>query len=165
MGEAGEIPLPERDAASKGDLVDRCARSVMLVSDALRMSLPPASPFFCLNFSSQLVLRDFRWFSVLPPTPCEKCLAFSMISPSDRSCPDCCAFFAQLDRARSMSGNLLLDRLTGDPLLSSGKRYFSFWRRTLDTVLDCALEDKTAYQLGPRPTFARHQTSDQFLPA
>lgn len=35
-----------------------------------------------------------------------------------------------------MSGNLPFDLLMGDLLPSSGKRYFSLWRRTLETVLE-----------------------------
>lgn len=38
-----------------------------------------------------------------------------------------------------MSGNLPFCRLTGEALRSSGKRYFSFCRRTLETVL-CGLD-------------------------
>ena len=34
-----------------------------------------------------------------------------------------------------MSGNLPFDRLIGDRLPSSGCKYFSFWRKTLETVL------------------------------
>jgi hypothetical protein len=44
-------------------------------------------------------------------------------------------FFAHTASARSMSGDRPLLRLTGDLLPSSWKRYFSFWRRTLETVL------------------------------
>lgn len=34
-----------------------------------------------------------------------------------------------------MSGNLLFDLLMGDRLPSSGRRYFSLFRRTFETVL------------------------------
>lgn len=46
-------------------------------------------------------------------------------------------FFAQTAKARSMSGDRPFARLMGDRLPSSCMRYFSFCRKTLDTVL-CA---------------------------
>ena len=90
--------------------------------------------FLCLNFSSQLALLALKWLSEMPRLVAKN-LAFSRIITSVNVMPCFLVFFAHTDNARSMSGNLPLLRLTGDLLPSSGKRYFSFCRRTLDTVL------------------------------
>jgi hypothetical protein len=96
-------------------------------------NLPPTRLFFCLNLSSQVVLLSLDWLSLLP-TVAAKNLAFSRIMESVREyLLD--SFLAQLARARSMSGNLPLDFFAGDWLPSWGKRYFSFCRRTFETVL------------------------------
>lgn len=44
-------------------------------------------------------------------------------------------FFAHTANARSMSGDRPFARLIGDRLPSSWRRYFSFCRKTFDTVL------------------------------
>jgi hypothetical protein len=54
---------------------------------------------------------------------------------SDSGSPCLWWFLAQLDRARSISGNLPFDLFMGDRLPSSWYRYFSFWRNTFETVL------------------------------
>jgi len=99
------------------------------------LDLAPMRWFFCLNFSNQLVLLALRWLSVLPTVWAKK-RALSRIMASDRGSPCLWWFLAQLDRARSMSGNLPFDRFMGDRLPSSWYRYFSFWRNTFDTVLE-----------------------------
>jgi hypothetical protein len=87
-----------------------------------------------LNFSSQLELAIFTWLSELPTVVAKK-RAFSLIMASVTGVPDFWVFLAQFERARSMSGNRPFDRLMGDLLPSSGKRYFSFCLSTLETVL------------------------------
>jgi hypothetical protein len=81
-------------------------------------------PFFCLNFSSQLVLFVLIWLSLFP-TVVAKNLAFSLIAASVRGIPCFCEFRTQFESALSMSGNFPFARLTGDRARSSGKRYFS----------------------------------------
>jgi hypothetical protein len=103
------------------------------VSEARLVSLPPPIPFFCLNFSSQLVLLALLWSPF--PTVAAKNLAFSLIAASVRGIPCFWEFRTQFASARSISGNFPLARFTGDKLRSSGKRYFSFCRKTFDTVL------------------------------
>ena len=108
--------------------------------DALRIPVDPLRTFaprrlfFCLNFSSQAVVVTFSLPSGQPQILAKKS-AFSLIISSLRGCPLLWRFFAQLDRALSISGTLPLALLMGDRLPSSGFRYFSFWRRTLETVL------------------------------
>lgn len=59
------------------------------------------------------------------------------MTASVRCTPWSLEFRAQFERARSMSGNLPLVRLIGEELfLFLEERYFSFWRKTLETVLD-----------------------------
>lgn len=94
----------------------------------------PMRWFFCLNFSSQLLLLALRWLSELP-TVCAKNRALSRIMASDSGKPCLWWFLAQLERARSISGNLPLDLFMGERLPSSWYRYFSFWRKTFETVL------------------------------
>jgi hypothetical protein len=106
----------------------------IFVSEALRSNFPPPIPFFCLNFSSQLVLFALTWLSLLP-TVAAKNLAFSLIAASVSGMPCFCEFRTQLANARSMSGNLPFALFTGDKLRSSGNRYFSFCRKTFETVL------------------------------
>jgi hypothetical protein len=68
-------------------------------------------PFFCLNFSSQLVLFIS---SPLLPTAVAKDWAFFLIAASVKEIPSFCEFLTQFERAFSMSGNLPLasrDRL------------------------------------------------------
>jgi len=60
LGEVGEIPLGVWDAEPPAESGLRDPLSEMLVSEALRVNLAPPIPFFCLNFSSQLVLFVFR---------------------------------------------------------------------------------------------------------
>jgi hypothetical protein len=69
----------EADAPAESGLSEPL--SEILVSEALRVNLAPPIPFFCLNFSSQLVLFVFRWLSLLP-TVVAKNLAFSLIAAS-----------------------------------------------------------------------------------
>jgi hypothetical protein len=135
LGEVGEIPLGVCDADPPAESGLSEPLSEMLVSEALRVSLAPPMPFFCLNFSSQLVLFVFRWLSLLP-TVVAKNLAFSLIAASVKGWPCFCMFLTQFERALSISGNFPLARFTGERLRSSGKRYFSLWRRTLETVLE-----------------------------
>jgi hypothetical protein len=91
----------------------------MLVSEALLINFPAPIPFFCLNFSSQLVLFVFRWLSLLP-TVVAKNRAFSLIAASVNGTPSFCDLLTQFARALSMSGNLPFVLLTGDKLRSSG---------------------------------------------
>lgn len=112
----------------------------------------PIKLFFNLNFSSQLVLKVV-WVSGLLEVA-ENACAVWRIKSSDRGTPffSCIErqngshvfhneiegptwFFAHTARARSMSGDRPLGRLAGDRLPSSWKRYFSFCRSTLETVL------------------------------
>ena len=95
---------------------------------------PPSNEFLCLNFSNQRGLFTLTWQSEVP-TVVAKNLALSRMISSLKGKPWCCRFFAQFDKARSISGNLPFDRFIGDRLPSSGYRYFSFCRRTLETVL------------------------------
>ena len=90
--------------------------------------------FFCLNFSSQLVLLALRWLSELPTVVAKK-RAFSLMRASLKGRPCFWAFLAQFARALSISGNLPFDLFMGDRLPSSWYRYFSFWRNTFETVL------------------------------
>jgi len=133
-GDDGEIALDGCEGVSEGEALDMWALSGMLVSEALRISLPGPMPFFCLNFSSQ------EWLLVLTGlSPAVKCAAKywarSLISASVIGWPDFWALRAQLARAFSISGSLPFARRTGELLRSSGNRYFSFWRSTFDTVL------------------------------
>ena len=98
------------------------------------LDLAPFKWFFCLNFSSQLVLFTFTELSVLP-TVCAKKRALSRIIASDNGIPLRWWFLAQLESARSISGNLPFDLFMGDRLPSSWYKYFSFWRNTFETVL------------------------------
>lgn len=90
--------------------------------------------FLCLNFSSQAALLALTWHSEMPRLVANN-RALSRIMVSVKVMPCFRVFFAHTDSARSMSGNLPLLRLMGDLLPSSGNRYFSFCRRTFDTVL------------------------------
>lgn len=94
----------------------------------------PGNWFFCLNVSSQTGSLTCPWLSELPRVVANF-LASSLIIASSKGKPSLKRFFAHLDRVRSMSGNLLLDFLTGDFLPSSAMTYFSLFRRTLETVL------------------------------
>jgi len=80
--------------------------------------LEPMRLFFCLNFSSQLLLFALRWLSGLP-TLIEKKRSFSLISESDIGRPCFWWFFAQFESALSMSGNFPLAFRTGERLPSS----------------------------------------------
>jgi hypothetical protein len=60
LGEVGEIPLGVCDADPPAESGLSEPLSEMLVSEALRVNLAPPMPFFCLNFSSQLVLFVFK---------------------------------------------------------------------------------------------------------
>lgn len=94
----------------------------------------PFKMFFCLNFSSHAPLFTLAWQSELP-TVCAKNLALSLIRSSSSGRPCRWWFLAQLDKARSISGNLPFGRFMGDWSPLSIAKNFSFWRRTLDTVL------------------------------
>jgi hypothetical protein len=98
------------------------------------LDFAPMRWFFCLNFSSQLVLLALRWLSEFP-TVCAKKRALSRMMASVKGSPCLWWFLAQFESARSMSGNLPLDLLIGERLPSSWYKYFSFWRKTLETVL------------------------------
>ena len=112
LGEVGEIP-PGVCAVEGGLDVPSLSSAIELFRDFEPMRL-----FFCLNFSSQLVLLVLRWLSGLP-TVVAKNRAFSRIRESDSGTPCLWAFLAQFDRARSMSGNLPFDLFMGDRLPSS----------------------------------------------
>jgi len=99
--------------------------------------------FLCLNFSSQAALLALKWLSEMPKLVAKN-LAFSRIITSVNVIPCFLVFFTHTANARSMSGNLPLLRLTGDLLPSSGNKYFSFCRRTLDTVLYFFFQQKLA---------------------
>jgi len=60
VGEAGEIPFGVCEAEGPLESGLRESLSEILVSEALRVNRVPPIPFFCLNFSSQLVLFVFR---------------------------------------------------------------------------------------------------------
>lgn len=96
--------------------------------------LAPIKWFFCLNFSSQLLLFALRWLSELPTVEAKN-RALSRIIESLRGSPCLWWFLAQFASALSMSGNFPLDLLIGERLPSSWYKYFSFWRKTFDTVL------------------------------
>lgn len=89
------------------------------------LDFAPDKLFFCLNFSSQLVLFTLRWLSLLPTVLAKNC-ALSRRALSLIVKPFFWWFLAQFESARSMSGNLPLDFLIGDRLPSSWYRYFSF---------------------------------------
>ncbi len=59
-GEVGEIPLGVCDAEPPAESGFNEPLSEILVSEARRVSLAPPRPFFCLNFSNQLVLFVFK---------------------------------------------------------------------------------------------------------
>ena len=86
-----------------------------------RVDFPAPMPFFCLNFSSQLVLFVFKWLSLLS-TAVANNSAFSLIASSVKEAPSFCDFLTQFARALSMSGDLPLVRFTGERLRSSGRR-------------------------------------------
>lgn len=129
-GDMGEIPLGVSDPDFDSG---RRPMSDSLTSDSFR-DLAPNNWFFCLNFSSQPRLFTLAWHSVLP-TVVAKNRAFSRMISSFNGSPWRWCFLAQFDKARSISGNFPFVRLMGDRASSSGKRYFSFCRKTLDTVL------------------------------
>jgi hypothetical protein len=62
-GDVGDIPFGVCEAEPPAESGFREPLSDMLVSDALRVNCVPTIPFFCLNFSSQLVLLVLRWLS------------------------------------------------------------------------------------------------------
>jgi hypothetical protein len=80
------------------------------------------------------VLFALRWLSELPTVEAKK-RALSLIIASLRGKPCLWWFRAQFASARSMSGNFPFDLLMGERLPSSWYKYFSFWRKTLETVL------------------------------
>jgi hypothetical protein len=137
LGEVGDIPLGVWDVEGPSEL--REFLSGILVSEALLVNLPVPMPFFCLNFSSQFALASFRRVSLrvslLLFTLVANRWACSVIAASLVASPFLCWFLTQTERVFSTSGNLPLVLFTGDRLRSSGKRYFSFTRRTFDTVL------------------------------
>lgn len=81
LGEVGEIPpgvctLDDGfEAPSESSAIDPF------------LDFEPIKLFFCLNFSSQLVLFTFKWLSELP-TVVAKNRAFSRMIPSVRGNPD-----------------------------------------------------------------------------
>lgn len=129
-GDMGEIPFDVSDPDFDSG---RRPMSDSFASESFR-HLAPKSWFFCLNFSSQPRLFTLAWHSVLP-TVVAKNRAFSRMISSFKGSPWRWCFLAQFDRARSISGNFPFVRLMGDRASSSGDRYFSFCRKTLDTVL------------------------------
>jgi hypothetical protein len=84
----------------------------------LFLDFAPKRLFFCLNFSSQLVLFAFKVLSELPTVLAKK-RAFSRMAASDKVRPFFWWFLAQFARALSISGNLPFDFLIGDRLPSS----------------------------------------------
>jgi hypothetical protein len=83
----GDIPLGVCEAEGPAESGLSEPLSDMLVSEALRVrSLLAPIPFFCLNFSSQLVLFVFRWLSLFP-TVVAKNRAFSLIKESVNGIP------------------------------------------------------------------------------
>jgi len=61
LGEVGEIPFGVCEAEGPAESGLSEPLSEIFVSEALRVSsLPDPMPFFCLNFSSQLVLFVFK---------------------------------------------------------------------------------------------------------
>ena len=121
----GDIPLGVREP----DLGLRL--STVIFSP---LGLAPGRWFFCLNFSSHTGSLIWLLHSALPRVAANF-LASSRIRSSSMGRHSPRRFFAQLVKVRSMSGNLLFDFLTGDLRPSSATRYFSFWRRTFETVL------------------------------
>lgn len=134
-GDVGEIPPGVCEVDTVGDSVSNRSRLVLsgiAVSEALRISLPGAMPCFCLNFSIQDAVIVFSGMS----DPVQNTLAFSSISWSFTTTPFFCWPLTQFARARSMSGDdLPLVFFTGEALRSSWFKYWSFLRKTLDTVL------------------------------
>jgi hypothetical protein len=95
----------------------------------------PPRLFSCLNFSSQLEVKTLGLPSGLPQVAAN-IRALSLIMASVRGLfPSRRWFRAQFARAFSISGTLPLLLLMGERLPSSMLRYFSFWRRTFETVL------------------------------
>lgn len=82
------------------------------------LDFAPIRLFFCLNFSSQLVLLAFRWLSLLPTVLAKK-RAFSRMTVSFKGKPCLWWFLAQFASALSISGNLPFDLFIGDRLPSS----------------------------------------------
>src|SRR5437899_2095111 len=103
VGDVGEMVVPFGVCAA--DVSPLMPPSESFTSVCFLDPLAPAKLFFCLNFSSQLVLFAFRWLSEFP-TVVAKNRAFSFIILSVTCIPCFCEFFAQTDNARSMSGNL-----------------------------------------------------------
>lgn len=99
------------------------------------LDLAPMRWFFCLNFSSQLVLLPLKGLSELPTVDAKKRALSRMIASLSGS-PCLWWFLAQFASARSMSGNFPFALLIGERLPSSWYKYFSFCRRTLETVLE-----------------------------
>lgn len=113
LGDVGEIPFgvcvvdPEFDASDSSAM------------ELFRDFVPaPMRLFFCLNFSSQVLLFAFIWLSEFP-TDVAKKRAFSLIMASVKGRPDLWWLRAQFDSARSMSGNFPFDLLIGERLPSS----------------------------------------------
>lgn len=132
VGEIGETPFgvcePECESALRVP-----ALSDSFASGTFR-GLAPRRWFFCLNFSSQLLLFTFAWLSELPTVVAKK-RALSRMILSLKGKPCRWWFRAQFDNARSISGNFPFDLLIGDLLPSSAHRYLSFCRNTFETVL------------------------------
>lgn len=112
-GERGECPLGVCEADGPVESWLSVPLSETFVSEARLDNLAPPMLFFCLNFSSQLELLAFEWLSLLP-TVAAQTRAFSLMAASVSGRPCFCEFRTQLDRARSISGNLPFDLLTGD---------------------------------------------------
>lgn len=113
LGDVGEIPFGVADVEAGFDASDSSAMEFFLDFDPAPIRL-----FFCLNFSSQVLLFAFRWLSELP-TDVAKNRAFSLIIKSVRGRPCLWWLRAQFDNARSMSGNFPFDLLIGERLPSS----------------------------------------------
>jgi hypothetical protein len=84
-GDAGEMALEGCDVDSDGE---PWMLSAILVSDALRINFPWPSPFFCLNFSSQLELLVFKCASAVSFMVVANKRAFSLMSASVNAMPD-----------------------------------------------------------------------------
>jgi len=71
-----------------------------------------------------------------PETEAKYC-AFSRIKSSDNTTPFFCCFITQFESVFSISGGLPFTRLSGERTASvCFCRYFSFCRKTFDTVLE-----------------------------
>ncbi len=100
----------------------------------------PGRWFLALNFSSQTGSLTWEVHSAFPRVDANL-RASSRIRASLMGSFSARRFLAQLERVRSMSGNLDLFLRGGERRPSSGIKYLSFWRRTFETVLGSLLDN------------------------